>query len=86
MSTSNEFHTEFKSIEAIRDELALQAHLMKAEAKQEWEEIDKRWQSAQNELRRVVKIADESRQEISTNFKTLLKSFSHGFQQIRRSL
>lgn len=77
---------EWKKLQTLRDELALKAHLMKAEVKAEWEDLDKKWTKAKSEVDTVISAADKTRQDISVSASAFLNTFTDGFDKIRKTL
>lgn len=84
--SQNKSSIEWTNLQTLRDELALKAHLMKAEVKTEWEELDKKWTKAKNEFGIVVSAADKTRQDISGSATSFLNTFTDGFDKIRKTL
>ena len=42
-----------KDLEALRDELKVQAHLFSSELKKQWEHVEKDWQTLRSETERL---------------------------------
>jgi hypothetical protein len=87
MSSSGKLKlSDVDSLQQLRDELTLQAHLMKAEAKDRWAELEQDWARLQDELRPVRSAANKSAGEISAAAQLLVESLKDGYQQMKRSV
>ena len=75
-----------KSLKTERDELRVQMHLLKAEAKDEWEEVEGHWVQLEGKLKKVGKGASESGEEIAAAGKQLAEEIGNAYQRIRKSL
>ncbi len=74
---------ELESLERLRDELRLQIHLGKAEAKERWEELEQKYRDAEAKVRAV---ASEPIQEIADATRSLLDEIREGYQRIKDAL
>lgn len=70
----------------MRDELRLQSHLAKAEARTEWERLEAKWKELEGKRAVVQTASIETRQEIGTAIKHLMKEIAEGYERIKRSL
>ncbi len=66
-----------------RDELKLKLSLAKAEAKDEWLEIEEKWNKFSNTMNQVTK---ESSEQVSNAAKDLASELKAGYERIRKSL
>lgn len=69
-----------------RDELKLQAHLFKAETRDEWEKVEDKWQRFQGRARQVSDTGGEVGEELATAVRSLGNEIVEGYRRIRRSL
>jgi len=67
-----------------RDELRLKLHLAKADARDEWEGLEKKWVEAQAKFAEVQKAAGESSEEIEAAARLLGDELLKGYERIRR--
>ncbi len=74
---------EFESLERMRDELRLQVHLGKAEAKERWEELESKYRDAEAKVRAA---AAEPIQEVGDVVRSLLDEIREGYRRIRDAL
>lgn len=80
------FNREIEALQAIRDELRIKTHLAKADIKDEWNQLEGKWQSVEEELRRTASHVKEPLHTISAQTKELLKDLKHGYENIVRQL
>ena len=69
-----------------RDELAVQIHLARAEAREEWEKLQPRWEHFQARAREVAETAEDSSREVGAALGLLGEELKRGFQRIRDTL
>jgi hypothetical protein len=67
---------EVSSLLSLRDELALQAHLGQAEAKEEWSKLESRWE-------KVKHTADNVTSDVQESLHDLLSQIRDGYQKLR---
>ncbi len=87
-SEKNVLQRELESLEQMRDELRVQAHLLKADMKTELEELDNRFQRLRRQAttNRVKRAAEDSVEEISDATRLLLDTIRDGMTRVRKSL
>lgn len=78
--------TDIQSLAELRDQLALQAHLFKAEAKDRWRDLEAKWLELQAQLKRAGVAATDSRHEISAAGRELAEALREGYTQIKHAL
>ena len=69
-----------------RDELKLQAHLFKAETRDEWEKVEDQWQNLQSRAKQVGAAGGEAGEDIGKALKSLGEEMMEGYRKIRKSL
>lgn len=77
---------ELEKLEQMRDELRLQAHLFKADMKDEWAGLEKKVENIRRELRPVQKAAGEAIEDVGEATGLLIDSVFDGFKRLRDSL
>lgn len=77
---------ELEKLEQMRDELRLQAHLFKADMKDEWENLDEKFGKIKQNLRPVQKAAEETLEDVGEATGLLIDSVFDGFKRLRDSL
>lgn len=69
-----------------RDELSLQIHLGKAEAKEEWEKVQARLDQLSDEYEPLRGAVQESAENLGESFKIVASEIMDSFRRIRKSL
>lgn len=67
-----------------RDELRVKLHLAKADARDEWEELERKWAEAQGKFAQVQKAAGESGEDVEAAARLLGEELLKGYERIRR--
>lgn len=68
-----------------RDEIALQIHLARAELRDEWEELEQKWQHMRAKGSEVLDAADQSSEEIWAAVLLLRDELKAGYRRIRET-
>jgi hypothetical protein len=74
-----------KSLKQQRDELAVQMHLGKAEAKEEWQKIQAKLEKLSNDFEPVKDAVGESANNVLSSLKLVAGEIKDGFIRIRNS-
>lgn len=79
---------ELERLEQLRDELRLQAHLLKADMKKELEDLEKKFQKLKRDANanQVKRATEKSVEEISDATRLLLDTVRDGLTRVRKSL
>jgi hypothetical protein len=75
-----------EKLKTERDELRVQLHLLAAEAKDEWEEMEKHWEHLESRMKRVGDAAADSGGEVAAAGKQLAEEIGNAYKRIRKSL
>lgn len=87
MSDWNEkFSEEVDDLRRVRDELRVQIHLGKEEAKERWEELERRWHHLESKLKVVREGSRESLEDIGEAARMLLGEIRRGYRHLRELL
>ena len=81
----NALHNEYQLLELLHDELALQAHLFKAEMKGTWEALEARWSDLKEHLGRAEVAAGDAGRDIDASSKSLADSLKAGYTEIKNA-
>ena len=81
-----ELHALMDDVQRQRDELRLQLHLAKAEAKQEWERLEVKLDQARAKMGVVGREAGKAAQEVGAALKLALDELRKGYEQVRKLL
>ena len=75
-------------VEALRqqrDELNLQAHLAKAEAKQEWEELERRWENLEQRFDSFGNEARASAGEVGGALRQVAAELDKAYKRLKKN-
>lgn len=79
-----------ESLKQQRDELEVQMHLAKLDAKDEWERMEKKWRQLLAETEAQSKplrgAVEESSKEVGTALEQVGEELKRGYERIRKSL
>lgn len=67
-----------------REELVVQAHLAKAEAKQELEQLDKKWQNFSFRAQKVLDELKETSGDVQTDLKIIGADLKERYSRIKK--
>jgi hypothetical protein len=77
--------SDWTSIAQLRDELRVKAHLLRADLRDEWNALEKRWETLERETRPVRDAVGASARELGSSTRALLTSVGQGYRRIRDS-
>ena len=69
-----------------RDELRVQIHLAKAEAKDEWEELERKWEVVENKLAALKRETKDASKDIGAALGVLSEEIANAYKRIRKKL
>jgi hypothetical protein len=81
----NALHNEYQLLELLHDELALQAHLFKAEMKNAWEALEAKWSDLKEHLGRAQVAAGDAGRDIDASSRSLADSLKAGYTEIKNA-
>ena len=70
----------------MRDELVLQAHLLKAEARDRWHQLEQTWKDFTAEVDRISEATDDSDENTDAFARRLTEELKEGFLELQRAL
>ncbi len=79
----DEFSKEVEVLKKTRDELRVQLHLAKVEAKEEWEKLESKWHHVEADLKHRTDESKKSIQEASSSVKEVARELKEGYEYIR---
>ena len=71
-------------LEQQREELEVQLSLAKAEARDEWEELERSWEKVKSKVGRVGEEATEIADDVGEAATLLLEEIRSGYQRLRK--
>lgn len=75
-----------EKLQQERDELKLKMHLAKAEAREEWDKLEDRWQGAKAKLSEASDDAADITDPVKEAAKGLLDEIRQGYHKLRERL
>ena len=75
-----------EDLKQVRDELELQIHLAKADARDEWTELEKKWDHFRARAEVVGKAAEEAAGDVGEALEVLGDEIKKGYERIRKLL
>lgn len=73
-------------LQTQRDELKLRLHLAKADAKEEWEKLEKKWEHLRGKLTVVGNEAKEAGKDVLAATRLVARELKEGYERIRAVL
>ena len=75
-----------KDLAQERDELRVQLHLLKAEAREEFEELEEKWQRFESTMGRIGDSAKESAGEIGAAAEQLGEELGQAYKRLKNAI
>jgi len=69
-----------------RDEIRVRLHLAKAEAKEEWERLETKWEHVRGKMGVVGREAGKTAQEVGTALNLAVEELRRGYERVRELL
>jgi phage-related minor tail protein len=86
MSDNDKLDRLIANLRQQRDELRVQMHLAKADAQDEWQKLEKKWQQIEVKLERAGAEARESAGDVGTAVELVAKEIGRAYDRIRKAL
>lgn len=83
---STALQNDLKLLALMRDELALQAHLLKADVKGRWQDLEAKWAELKAHAARAEVAGEDAVQESETAIGLLVDTLRKGYDNIRAAL
>ena len=74
----------FESLKQQKDEIKLQIHLARAEARDEWPELEKKFNELMSKADAIRKEAGDASGDVVEAAKLVADEIKHGFERIRK--
>ena len=82
----DDIETMVEKLKTERDELRVKAHLLRAELRDEWQEIEDRFEHFRSKSRRVLETSGEAGEEVLDSLRAVGKEVADGYRKIRDSM
>jgi hypothetical protein len=73
-------------LKSLREELRLQAHLFKAEAKDKFEAVEKRWREAQRIIQSLEGKSSGAAKDVTTATRTTVAELAEQYRRLKADL
>ncbi len=77
---------DLKLLAMLRDELALQAHLLKADMKDRWQGLEVKWGELRGQAERAETAGSDALHESEVAMRLLADSLRKGYDDVRKTL
>ena len=78
--------SEVDTMRTVRDELRVQIHLASAEAREQWERLEKRWEHLEGRAQRLTDSSKESIADVAAAVDLVLDEIRDGYRELRSLL
>ena len=76
----------FEDVRRTRDELRVKIHLAKAEARDEWHELEKKWDHFKARAERAGEAAEDAAEDVGEALELVGEELHKGYRRIRDAL
>ena len=83
MTVGTELKTMIEELKTHRDELRVRIHLAKAEAKEEWQRLEREWERLLPRLEATRREAGRTTEDVSAALRLAMDDLRKGYQRIR---
>lgn len=73
-------------LKTLRDELSVKVHLGKADAKDEWEKLEKKWSELSAKAQPVKEVAGETAKNVGAALEMALDEIKAGYDSLKKKL
>lgn len=78
--------TLFKELQNERDQIKLQAHLLAMDTKEEWNELEQKYEQLKTKTSTLAEVTEDSAVEVAEAIKLVGEELREGYKRIRNSL
>ena len=78
--------TVMEKLAQVRDEQRVKLHLAQADARNEWERLEKKWSQLRNRAHQLEEVAEEVGDDLWEGVEHLVDDLHHGYDKLRRAL
>jgi predicted nuclease with TOPRIM domain len=84
--TIPELHTLIDDVKRQRDEVRVRLHLAKAEAKDEWDRLEAKFEHVRGKLQVVGREAGKAAEDVGSALRLAVEELQRGYQRVRQLL
>ena len=86
MSNKDDFDEVIGKLKAQRDELKVQMHLAKAELREEFDDLERKWEHIEGRLEKAGHEAKESAEDVGAALSTVADEIGSAYQRTKKAL
>ena len=86
MDRVEKFAQEIDELRAMRDELRVQMHLARADARDRWEDLEKSWSHLEGKVKVLRDASREERGKVARAARALLDEVKSGYEHLKSLL
>ncbi|MFW2403737.1 MAG: hypothetical protein ACN4GT_03145 [Gammaproteobacteria bacterium] len=75
-----------EDLRQARDELRVQMHLAKADARDEWEKLEAKWEDFEKKLDKAGDVAEDAAEDVGKALSALGEEIKSGYERIRKEM
>ena len=83
MAVTNTLHELFDDLRTQRDELAVKLHLARADARDEWDVLEKKWEHVKARIGVVGREAGEVAEDVGEAMRGVVDELKKGYARLR---
>ena len=83
MSLHEQLSKELEQLRAQRDDMRVRIHLAKLEARDLWDDMEKRWNHAETKLERLSDAGHEIAEDVARAAEEVVREMRDGYEKIR---
>jgi hypothetical protein len=76
----------FKELDTERGKLELKLHLLSMDAKEDWDELEKKFEAFKTKASAVAEVTEESASDVGEALKLVAEEIREGYRKIRNSM
>ena len=84
MSKGTNFDELIESLERVRDEIKLKVHLATSDARDEWEELEKKLGHLRGKAARIGRVAGDAAEDVGEAVELLGQELKRGYERLRK--
>jgi phage-related minor tail protein len=86
MTIRKRLEEEAAELRTIRDEIEVQMHLAKLDARDVWNDVEKQWVHAESKLKQVGAAGREAAEDITAATQVVLDEIRSGYEKLKGTL
>lgn len=84
MSRKTDIDEVMESLERMRDEIKLKIHLAAADARSEWDELEKKWSHLRGRAGAIGRVAGDAAEDVGEAVSLLGSELKRGYERLRK--